>query len=78
MPQPGELLNAFSVRPGHCFRMVYDRKLQADHCRQEPRWKGVWRDATGRSWYVETCGEHAPRLKAPRPPSASPLRPRAT
>jgi hypothetical protein len=61
MPQPGYLITAFSVQPGHCFRMVYDYKLQATHCRQPAAWKGVWRDATGRSWYVEACREHAPK-----------------
>jgi hypothetical protein len=28
MPKPGDTITAFSVRPGHCFRMVYDYKLQ--------------------------------------------------
>jgi hypothetical protein len=62
MPEPGDLLTSFSVRPGQCCRMVYDYKLQATHCRQDVRWKGIWKDAKGRSWYVETCGEHAPKL----------------
>jgi hypothetical protein len=48
-PSPDDLLTAFSVRQGHCFRMVYDREQQADHCRQAPEWKGIWRDVTGRS-----------------------------
>jgi hypothetical protein len=61
MPEPGDLITAFSVRPGTCFRMVYDHNLQADHCRQPPAWKGTWRDATGRSWYAEACREHAPK-----------------
>lgn len=62
-PQPGDLITAFSVQPGRCFKMVYSRQLQATHCRrQPPAWKGVWRDATGRSWYVEACREHAPKV----------------
>jgi hypothetical protein len=63
MPQPGDLITAFSVRRGRCFRMIYDPKLQATHCRQAPAWKGIWRDAKGKSWYVEACREHAPKAK---------------
>ena len=61
MPQPGDVITAFSIRPGHCFRMVYDYKLQHTHCRQPPAWKGVWKDADGRSHYVQACREHAPK-----------------
>jgi hypothetical protein len=32
------------------------------HCRQPPAWKGLWRDRTGKSWYVEACGYHAPKI----------------
>ena len=51
-------------QPGRCFRMIYDHKLQATHCRQPPAWKGVWRDAKGKSWYVEACRKHAPKLRS--------------
>jgi hypothetical protein len=44
------------------FRVNYSRQLQADHCRGEPAWKGVWRDRSGNSWYVEPCGQHAPKV----------------
>jgi hypothetical protein len=54
MPPPGDLITAFSVEPGHCFRMVYDHKLQATHCRQPPAWKVVWRDAKGKSSYYQS------------------------
>jgi hypothetical protein len=63
MPQPGDLITAFSVRRGRCFRMICDPKLQATHCPQAPAWKGIWRDAKGKSWYVEACREHAPKDK---------------
>jgi hypothetical protein len=53
MPQPGDLITAFSVQVGRCFRMVYSEQLQATHCYQTPEWKGPWRDVKGRSWYVE-------------------------
>ena len=62
MPEPGDLIDAFCPLPGRCFRMVQSRQLQATHCRGEPAWKGVWRDRAGKSWYVEACQEHAPRL----------------
>jgi hypothetical protein len=32
MPIPGDLIRAFSVIPGRCFRMVYDYQLQHTHC----------------------------------------------
>ncbi len=60
MPEPGDLIEAFSPQPGRCFRMVYTVQLQADYCRQPPAWKGQWQDANGRWWYVEACREHAP------------------
>jgi hypothetical protein len=59
MPQPGDLIAAFSPQPGRCFRMVQSRQLQATHCYEPPAWKGIWCDRTGRSWYVEACREHA-------------------
>ncbi len=62
MPKPGALITAFSPQPGRCFRMVYSRQIQATHCRQPPAWKGQWRDANGRTWYVEACRDHAPKV----------------
>ena len=59
MPEPGDLIEAFSPQPGRCFRMVQSRQLQATHCRGEPAWKGQWQDRSGRSWYVEACRDHA-------------------
>jgi hypothetical protein len=63
MPQPGDLLTAFSPQPGRCHKMVYSRQLQATHCRLPPVWKGIFRDAKGKSWYVEACAEHAPKVR---------------
>jgi hypothetical protein len=62
MPEPGDLITAFSPQPGRCFRMIYSSQLQADHCRQESAWKGVWTDRKGNSWYVEACRQHAPKV----------------
>ena len=28
----------------------------------EPAWKGVWKDRSRRSWYVEACRGHAPKV----------------
>jgi hypothetical protein len=62
MPEPGDLIAAFSPQPGRCFRMIQSRQLQATHCRQEPAWNGIWTDRKGKGWYVEACREHAPKL----------------
>jgi hypothetical protein len=64
MPEPGDLIEAFSPQPGRCFRMVQSRQLQATHCRQEPAWKGVWKGAAG-TWR---------RAESTRPRCASPSR----
>ncbi len=67
MPEPGDLIAAFAPEAGHCFRMIYDHKLQADHCRGEPAWKGIWRDRNGSNWYVEACRQHAPKVTSTPP-----------
>ncbi len=61
MPEPGDLIAASSPLPGRCFRMIKSVQLRATHCRQEPAWKGVWRDRACHSWYVEACREHTPK-----------------
>lgn len=63
MPRAGRLLKSWSIRPGACFRMVNDHNGQAGHCRQVVESKGVWRDPTGKSHYIETCREHAPKVR---------------
>jgi hypothetical protein len=30
MPEPGDLIAAFSPQPGRCFRMIYSTQLQAE------------------------------------------------
>jgi hypothetical protein len=47
MPEPGDLIVAFSPQPERCFRMVQSVQLQATHCHEPPAWKGTWRDAKG-------------------------------
>jgi hypothetical protein len=61
MPEPGDLIAAFSPQPGRCFRMIQSRQHQATHCRREPAWKGIWTDRKGKGWYVEACRQHAPK-----------------
>jgi hypothetical protein len=67
MPEPGDLITAFSPQPGRCFRMVYSHQLQADHCRQPLAWKGQWQDVKGHWWYVEACRQHAPKVTSVAP-----------
>jgi hypothetical protein len=67
MPEPGDLVPySFTPQPGRCHKMVYSKQLQASHCRGEPAWKGIWKDRKGKSWYVEACGEHAPKSAGAR------------
>jgi len=47
MPEPGDIIEAFSPQPGRCFRMVYSVQLQADDCRGEPAWKGICTESKG-------------------------------
>jgi hypothetical protein len=61
MPKPGDLHPGFFVSQDRCFRLIFSRQLQADHCRQAPVWKGRWRDAAGKVHEVEACREHAPK-----------------
>ena len=62
MPRPGDISPGFFVAPGRCFRMVYSAQLQSTHCYEPPAWKGIWKDRKGKSWYVEACREHAPKV----------------
>lgn len=62
MPELGDLNAAFGPQPGRCFRMIQSRQLPATHRNERPAWKGVGGDRTGRSWYVEARGEHAPKV----------------
>jgi len=34
------------------------------HCREAPAWKRIWKDRKGKTWYVEACAEHAPKMAA--------------
>jgi hypothetical protein len=33
MPEPGDRCPGFVAQPGQCWQMIYDRQLQANHCR---------------------------------------------
>ena len=42
LPQPGDPCPGFMAQPGRCWRILYDRNLQATHCRETPSWTGRW------------------------------------
>ena len=42
MPQPGDRSPGFMAEPSRCWAMIYDRNLQATHCRDAPSWTGRW------------------------------------
>jgi hypothetical protein len=56
MPEPGDLITAFSLQPGRHFRMVQSRLLQATHCRGTPASKGIRIDPKGKSWHAKWRG----------------------
>jgi len=56
MPEPGDLIAAFSPQPGRCFRMVQSRLLQTTHCCGTPASKGIWIERKGKSWYAKWRG----------------------
>jgi hypothetical protein len=64
MPEPGDLIpHSFSPQPGRCHKMIYSSQLQATHRYKPTAWKGIWKDRKGKSWYVEACAEHAPKVR---------------
>ena len=59
MPTAGDPCPGFIVQPGRCWQNVYDRNLQATHCREEPGWTGRWFSPKGdRWWQVWACPGH--------------------
>jgi len=59
MPEPGDPCPGFIARSDECWQMVYDRNLQATHCRQQPSWTGRWFSPRGDKWWrVWACPEH--------------------
>jgi hypothetical protein len=66
MPEPGDYFTTFSPQPGRCHKMVYSPQLHATHCYEPPAWKGIRKDRKGKSWYVEACQEHAPKMGLPQ------------
>jgi hypothetical protein len=56
MPQPGD---PFVAEVGRCWRMIYDIRLQAQHCAEPPTWTGRWYAPSGDRWFrVWSCAEH--------------------
>ena len=56
--QPGDILDAIFVAPGHCFRMTQSEDRRANHCGEPVVWKGPWSDVSGVVWTVEACALH--------------------
>ncbi len=56
-----DLITAFSPQP---VRIVQSRQLQVTHCRQEPAWKGTWRDALLHAglFACGSSGKHQPEV----------------
>ena len=48
---PGDSCPGFIVDVGRCWRMVYDRNLQSDHCYEAPSWTGRWFSPKGDRWW---------------------------
>ena len=38
MPSPGDPCPGFIAQTNRCWRMIYDKQLQANHCPDEPSW----------------------------------------
>jgi hypothetical protein len=52
---------AFSPRPGRCFRMVaHHGEAGPIHCPEPVVWRGSWRAPNGRRYRGETCQGHRP------------------
>lgn len=61
MPRPGDLITAFSPRPGRCY-IVASEQIQATHCYEPTPWRGRWTDAKGKVHRVWACEKHAEGL----------------
>jgi hypothetical protein len=63
MPEPGDPVPySITALPGRCLRLIYSPQIQAMHCPEPPAWRGTWKDRKGKSWHVEACAEHAPKV----------------
>ena len=59
MPEPGDPCPGFVAHDGECWQMIYDRNLQATHCRETPSSAGRWFSPRGdRWWRVWACPDH--------------------
>ena len=59
MPEPGDVSPGFIAEAGRCWRMLYDKQLQATHCDERPRWTGRWFSPRGNRWFrVWACPDH--------------------
>ena len=61
MPQPGDVSPGFIAEAGRCWRMLYDRNLQATHCDERPGWTGRWRSPGARPLVGRVGVSRSPR-----------------
>ena len=58
-PGPGDRHPGFMAEPSRCWALVYNRQLQATHCRGETTWTGRWFSPRGDQWWrVWSCPDH--------------------
>jgi hypothetical protein len=53
---------AFSVRPGRCFRFTGTSIGRAGHCREPIVARGTFIDKNGQLWPVDACERHCEEL----------------
>lgn len=58
----GHYAEAFSVRPGRCFRFSDTKIGQAGPCREPIVARGTFIDKTGQLWPVDACESHLGEL----------------
>jgi hypothetical protein len=56
--------DAFSIKPGLCYRFVRAQGAQPQQCRQPVVWRGRHRGRNGRWHQVWSCEEHGEQLEA--------------
>ncbi len=52
VPRRGDVSPSFIAEVGWCWRMLYDRDLQATHYDKRPVWTGRWRSPRDDCWWV--------------------------
>jgi hypothetical protein len=68
---------AFTTRPGRCFRLVHPNTVHAQFCPNRVTTTGEFTDSNGKTWTVDACAAHPAELKCRRKaqPRSSPAYP---